>query len=86
MNLAIMLGLKDLLLLTDKAHLDILFFDEVAENIDEEGVSGLYQLLQEIKKDKTIFVITHNKYLKTLLDSSPRISVIKSNGISKLKV
>ena len=85
LNLAIMLGLKDLLLLTDKSHVDLLFFDEVAENIDEDGILGLHQLLLEIKKTKTIFVITHNKYLKTLLDSSPRLSIIKHKGISKIK-
>ena len=84
-NLAVTLGLKDLLLLTDKSHLDLLFFDEVAENIDEEGIAGLHQLLQEIKKDKSIFIITHNKYLKTLLDSSPRLSIIKHKGISTIK-
>ena len=84
-NLAIMLGLKDLLILTDKSHVDLLFFDEVAENIDEAGIHGLYQLLLEIKKNKTVFVITHNKYLKTLLDSSPRLSIIKHKGISKIK-
>jgi DNA repair exonuclease SbcCD ATPase subunit len=84
-NLAIMLGLKDLLLLTDKSHVDLLFFDEVAENIDEEGVQGLFQLLQEIKKDKTIFIITHNKHLKTLLDSSKRVTIIKHKGISQIK-
>ena len=85
LNLAVMLGLKDLLLLTDNSHVDLLFFDEVAENIDEEGVDGLYQLLQEIKKTKTIFIITHNKHLKTLLDSSPRLSIIKNKGISTIK-
>ena len=83
-NLAVMLGLKDLLLLTDNSHVNLLFFDEVAENIDEEGVDGLHQLLQEIKKTKTIFIITHNKHLKTLLDSSPRISITKEKGISKI--
>ena len=84
-NLAVTLGLKDLLLLTDKSHMDLLFFDEVAENIDEEGINGLYNLLQEIKKNKSIFIITHNKYLKTLLDSSPRLSIIKHKGISTIK-
>lgn len=84
-NLSIVLALKDLLMLTDKDQSDLLFFDEVAENLDEEGVTGLYQLLQEIKKDKTIFVITHNKYLKTLLDSAKRISIIKEKGISRIK-
>tara|TARA_R110002051_G_scaffold207372_2_gene272816 strand:+ start:8764 stop:10347 length:1584 start_codon:yes stop_codon:yes gene_type:complete len=81
-NLAVMLSLKDLLLFTDKNQSNIIFFDEVAENLDEQGVTGLYNLLQEIKKDKTIFVITHNKYLKTLLDSAPRLSIIKSKGAS----
>ena len=85
LNLAVLLGLKDLLLLTDKSHVDLLFFDEVAENIDEEGIEGLHQLLLELKKSKTIFIITHNKYLKTLLDSSPRLSIIKHKGISKIK-
>jgi DNA repair exonuclease SbcCD ATPase subunit len=84
-NLAVTLALKDLLLLTDKSHIDLLFFDEVAENIDESGVHGLYQLLQEIKKDKTVFIITHNKHLKTLLDSSKRITIIKTEGTSQIK-
>jgi len=83
-NLAVLLALKDLLLFTDKHQCNLLFFDEVAENLDEEGVQGLYNLLQEIKKDKTVFVITHNKYLKTLLDSSPRLSIIKELGTSNI--
>jgi len=85
LNLSVLLGLKDLLLLTDTSHVDLLFFDEVAENIDEEGIEGLHQLLLELKKSKTIFIITHNKYLKTLLDSSPRLSIIKHKGTSKIK-
>ena len=83
-NLAVMLALKDLLLLTDKNQSNILFLDEIAENLDEEGINGLYSLLQEIKKDKLIFIITHNKYLKTLLHSAPRLSIIKSKGVSKV--
>jgi len=83
-NLAILLAMKDLLHLTDSEDSNLLFFDEVAENIDKEGIAGLYQLLQEIKKDKTIFIITHNKELKTLLDSVPRISIMKHKGTSTL--
>jgi len=84
-NLSVMLALKDLLLLTDVNQANILFLDEIAENLDEEGINGLYSLLQEIKKDKLIFIITHNKYLKTLLHSAPRLSIIKSNGVSRIK-
>ena len=84
-NLAVTMALKDLLLLTDKNQPDLLFFDEVAENLDEEGIQGLYALLEEIKKDRTVFVITHNKYLKTLLYSATRLSSIKDKGISKIR-
>jgi DNA repair exonuclease SbcCD ATPase subunit len=83
-NLAVMMALKDLLLLTDKNQANILFLDEIAENLDEEGINGLFSLLQEIKKDKLIFIITHNKYLKTLLHSAPRLSIIKSKGVSRI--
>jgi len=83
-NLAVTMALKDLLLLTDRNQSNVLFLDEIAENLDEEGIQGLYSLLQEIKKDKLIFIITHNKYLKTLLHSAPRLSIIKTNGVSKI--
>lgn len=83
-NLCVLLALRDLLSFTDKNQLDIIFFDEVAENLDEGGIYGLYALLKEIKKTKNIFVITHNKHLKTLLDSSPRITIIKDQGESKI--
>ena len=79
-----MMALKDLLLLTDTNHSNLLFFDEVAENIDEDGIQGLYNLLLELKKTRQIFVITHNKHLKTLLDSSKRLTVEKKKGISKI--
>lgn len=81
-NLAVMMALKDLLLLSDSDHPNLLFFDEVAENIDEQGIQGLYNLLLDLKKTRQIFVITHNKHLKTLLDSSKRITVEKKKGIS----
>ena len=84
-NLAVTLALKDLLLLTDCTQPNLLFFDEIAENLDEEGITGLHGLLQEIKKNKKIFVITHNKVLKSLLYSSKKITVVKEKGISRIK-
>jgi len=83
-NLSVLLALRDLLSFTDKNQLDIVFFDEVAENLDEEGIQGLHNLLNEIKKTKNVFVITHNKHLKTLLDSAPRITIIKNQGEAKI--
>jgi DNA repair exonuclease SbcCD ATPase subunit len=62
-----------------------MFFDEVAENLDREGLEGLYILLSELKKEKSLFVITHNNYLKSLMDNSKSLTMIKANGTSKIK-
>ena len=84
-NLAVLMALKDLFILNSSFDSNILFLDEIAENLDEKGVDSLYSLLQEIKKSKDIFVITHNKYLKSNLDSVGRISIIKSKGSTTIK-
>ncbi len=83
-NLAVMLALRDLLIFTDKDKTNIIFFDEIAENLDDDGVYGLYLLLENIKKEKSVFIITHNKHLEGLLDSAKKIFVVKNNGISKI--
>ena len=84
-NLAVMLSLQSLLSFTEKEQSNLIFFDEVAENLDEDGLRGLYILLQELKKDKTVFLITHNKNFKTLLDNADRITIIKKKGVSTLR-
>tara|TARA_Y100000034_G_scaffold127218_1_gene179691 strand:+ start:311 stop:1894 length:1584 start_codon:yes stop_codon:yes gene_type:complete len=83
-NLAVMLALQGLLSLTEKEQSNLLFFDEIAENLDYDGLKGLYILLQELKKEKTVFIITHNKIFKTFLDNAERITIVKSNGESRL--
>lgn len=84
-SLAVMLGLQELLKISHNQKTNIMFFDEVGENLDREGLEGLYILLSELKKDRTLFVITHNNYLKSLMDNAKTLTIIKSNGISKLK-
>ena len=61
-----------------------MFFDEVAESLDQDGLDGLYILLSELKKNKTLFVITHNNYLKSLMDNVRTLSITKYKGISSL--
>ena len=84
-SLAVMLGLQELLKMSHKQKTNLMFFDEVAENLDREGLEGLYILLSELKKDKSLFVITHNNYLKSLMDNSKSLTIIKANGTSKIK-
>jgi len=84
-SLSVMLGLQELLKMSQEHDTNLMFFDEVAENLDQEGLEGLYILLSELKKDRSLFVITHNNYLKSLMDNSKSLTMIKANGISKIK-
>ena len=84
-NLAVMLGLQSLLTISSNSDNNLLFFDEVAENIDQEGIDGLHTLLVELKKTKTLFVITHNNYLKSCLDNASVLPIIKHKGVSTIR-
>tara|TARA_R110000868_G_scaffold13711_3_gene63573 strand:- start:3732 stop:5324 length:1593 start_codon:yes stop_codon:yes gene_type:complete len=84
-NLSVMLALQSLLTHTSKEQSNIIFFDEIAENMDEDGCAGVHNLLKSLKEeDKTIFLITHNAYLKSLLDGCQILTVVKKNGESKI--
>lgn len=84
-SLAVTLGLQALLSMTSRSQNNLLFFDEVGEFLDQDGLYGLYILLQELKKDKVLFIITHNNYLKSLLDSSKVVRVEKRKGVTTIK-
>jgi DNA repair exonuclease SbcCD ATPase subunit len=82
-NLSVMLALQSLLTHTAKEQSNIMFFDEIAENMDEDGCKGIHNLLKALKEeDKTIFLITHNAYLKSLLDGCQILNIQKKNGES----
>tara|TARA_R110000824_G_scaffold165237_1_gene341793 strand:+ start:1119 stop:2729 length:1611 start_codon:yes stop_codon:yes gene_type:complete len=84
-SLAVMLGLNDLLLLTGKDRSNVIFFDEVAESLDDEGVKGLIEIIHQVTKHKKLFLITHNEYLTSLLEEySETLTVTKRNNITKL--
>lgn len=85
-SLAVMLGLQSLLKVSNTEDSNVIFFDEIAESLDSDGMNGLYNLLSELKKDRTLFVITHNSYLKSLLDNAKVVTVTKTNGTSKISV
>jgi DNA repair exonuclease SbcCD ATPase subunit len=84
-SLAVMLGLNDLLLLTGKDRSNIIFFDEVADSFDADGVKGLIELIHQLTKHKKLFLITHNEYLTSLLEEySETLTVTKRNNITKI--
>lgn len=86
LSLAVMLSLNDLLLLTGKERSNVVFFDEIADSLDEEGIKGLYELIQHITTSKRLFIITHNDYLGSLIeDWADVVQVTKTKHISTVK-
>lgn len=86
-NLAIMLALQDLSSKISRTDCNLIFFDEVCDNIDDSGihsVSNLLQTLHEQNKDKVIMVISHNNLLQELLSEAQTIEVIKKKGFSRI--
>ncbi len=82
-DIVIAMTLSDLAAMRAK-HIPFRFLDEPFEHIDEAGVSAVVSVLTEYrKKYDTIFVITHLDALKSLFSSS--ITLVKTNGISKLR-
>jgi DNA repair exonuclease SbcCD ATPase subunit len=82
-SLAVTLALNDLLILSGKERSNIIFFDEVADSLDEVGMKGLHELIEEITKDKKLFLITHDEYLLSLIeDDAEVLDVIKSKNIT----
>jgi DNA repair exonuclease SbcCD ATPase subunit len=86
-NLAIMLALQDLQNKLSKVQCNLIFFDEVGENLDPISMQAIATLLHTLKNEypnKLVFVITHNDYLKNAFSEYPHIDVVKHKGISKI--
>ena len=86
-NLAIMLALQALSTKISKTDCNLIFFDEVCDNLDDSGIEAVNTLLGTLRShhpDKTILLITHNTRLQELLGDSEYIEVTKENGISKI--
>jgi len=87
-NLAIMLSLQDLSSKISRTDCNLLFFDEVCDNIDNPGilaVNNLLRMLEIQNPEKKVLVISHNNYLQELLVDTNAITVSKHKGISKVK-
>jgi DNA repair exonuclease SbcCD ATPase subunit len=89
LNLAIMLALQDLSAKISKTQTNLIFFDEVCDNIDDPGVKAVNNLLGTLRNQyptKAIMLITHNTLLNELLSEARQITVSKRKGVSKIEV
>lgn len=83
-SLAVMLALNDLLLLTGKERSNLIFFDEVADTLDAQGVVALFEVLKNISEEKKVLIITHNDEFISLLQNEAEIfHVVKHKNITK---
>ena len=86
-NLAIMLALQDLSAKISRTNCNLIFFDEVCDNLDNLGIEAVNNLLHTLRiqyPEKVILLITHNQKLSELLHETQEIKVVKSKGISSL--
>lgn len=83
-DIAIMLAFRQIMQMSTGRNPNIVFFDEVAENLDEDGIYRLYETLEDIGKTNRVFVITHNTTLLNLLQNSAVIDVQKKDGAMTL--
>ena len=84
-DLAIALSFASVMRLSSGSDNNIVFLDEVAENIDEVGILGLYRTLRELSKERTVFVITHNQFLLDIIrDQTDSVFFVKEDGFTTL--
>jgi hypothetical protein len=83
-DMAIMLAFRQIMKMSTGRDPNVVFFDEVAENIDGHGLQWLYDVLNDISKISRVYVITHNPGLLNLLQSADKLSLVKENGNTTL--
>lgn len=84
-DLAISLAFADLMRISNNTHNNIMFLDEVVDSLDFSGVSGIYNLIMELAKTKTVFIITHNPDLLAQLEGVSKIKIKKQDGFSSIE-
>lgn len=68
-DVALLLGLGEVAAASRGAEAGTLWFDEVMDSLDENGVAEVTDLLVELAKERCVVIITHNRALKQALGS-----------------
>ena len=83
-NLAISQAFAHLIMINSGKVPSLVFLDEVATNIDQIGVQGIYKMICELSKEKQVFVTTHDQGLLDLLNNNNTLWLKKENDITTL--
>lgn len=83
-NLALSQGFAHVMSLSTGKSPNVIFLDEVTSNIDIQGVSGILSMINELSKDKQVWIITHNHDVLEALQDCDSVCLELKNGVSKL--
>ena len=84
LNLAISQAFAYIMNISTGTCPSFVFFDEIATNVDPNSIIGVYNMLNEISKERQVFVTTHNQNLLNMMQGCETIRVRKKDGISKI--
>lgn len=76
------LALQDMAASRSRVPVNVAFFDEVFDGLDDRGIDRAVQVLSELQRESA-FIISHKSELKTFFSKS--IVVVKQNGESRLE-
>ena len=83
-NLAISQAFAHIMMLSSQQIPSLISLDEVALNVDNQGVHGIYRMICELARDRQVLVTTHDSYLTDLLGNCQELIVQKKNGLSRV--
>lgn len=84
-NLAISQAFAHIMMLNTGCCPSLVFLDEITGGgIDRAGVSGVYNMIFELAKEKQVFVTTHNQALLEMLQGCESLTLRKENDITVL--
>jgi DNA repair exonuclease SbcCD ATPase subunit len=83
-DLSIMLSFRDIMKMSTGKDPSIIFFDEVADSLDDDGIYNVYKTIEELSKTCHVYVITHHPTFKQLLENTNRLVFVKEKGATKL--
>jgi DNA repair exonuclease SbcCD ATPase subunit len=84
-NLSISQAFSHITMMSADIFVDMLSLDEVALNVDLQGVHGIYKMINELALDRRVLVTTHDGNLLDLLENCEVINVVKENGFSRIE-
>jgi DNA repair exonuclease SbcCD ATPase subunit len=83
-NLSISQAFGYITMMSADIFVNMISLDEVALNVDLQGVHGIYKMINELARDRQVLVTTHDPNLLELLENCDVINVVKKDGFTTL--